>query len=372
MSITSHDAVLILGAGVSAPFHLPLGGSMIDKIRSVLARERQVIENRTAIDQLRWNRFLTGIATSSEGLNEFPIRGAVARKWKLDGSDTFQGRELRDDFAKLLNLERLLEDQTSETIDDFIVENPDMADLAKIAIASELFQSCYLFNNINAVFDPREFQKRHIWNSEERNWIHLLINTVRQGIRNGAVSDTNPVNIITFNYDGVLERVLDLQFSNTGADYPNWKNFIKIHHVHGHCGEIEHPANDPAQVCLDWASNISVVNESTAPPHIIDTRNRARELVQEASKVYAVGFAFARPNVEMLGLHEKDGDGLTISYCNWDGNAGLRKAVERIGDELAVPNRIGMPHIEEASGAKSDELSVTDWFRAGYAGDLPG
>lgn len=377
MSVIDEQAVLILGAGVSAPFHLPLGGHLIDDICLELAREHD--EFRAAdISSYRYVQHLKNIATSTTGFERFPIRAAVARQWLIDEESGFQGKELDEDYQRLQELQNLLNGQTSETIDDFIVENPQLARVTKIAIAVQLFLASYHFDNNRDAFVSRSFHDRKIWNTDERNWIHLLINMIRQGIRLNTVSEANPVKIITFNYDSVLERVLELQFGNTGVEYPHWSTFIEVLHVHGCCGKIEDRSVEPAAKCVEWAKEISVVNEAEPSKDILSVRTRARDLVQNAAKIYAVGFAFARPNVEMLGLNSSNCEEIELSYCNWDGNAGLTNAVLRIESELEtqrefhINNPISRVTLQEATGDRAVKLSVSDWFRAGYPGGLPG
>lgn len=378
MSIIDEDAVLVLGAGCSAPFFFPLGADLIDALRKQIYNERTLFQSTEIMRPGPWNRYYESLSATLSGFNKSPIRGAVASQWKLADGHGFQGRELNEDLELLSKIEDLLEDQTSETIDDFIVENPAAARLVKIGIATQLFMCSYHYDNNQEKFSPLQFQRRSVWNSKERNWVHLLINIVRQGIRSKIVSGQNKVKIVTFNYDGVLERILDAQFSNTEAGYDDWRSFVDIMHVHGYCGNIDDHVTDPAKTCVEWASNISVVNEQDTPQALQGVRQNARSAIRNARKIYAAGFAFSRPNLELLALNTLNPSGLKISFCNWDGNAGLRNAVGRLANDLEARRPGGarreqvLVKMEEASGKRGEELSVSDWFKAGYAGDLPG
>lgn len=378
MPIIDDDAVLLLGAGVSAPFHLPLGGDLIDDICDALAAERAKFSEWSHLSHSSMQNRIHHSVSTNLGFKEIPIHAAIASKWRVSGDRSFRGKELWDDFERLEVLEKLLQDQTSETIDDFIVENPEYSEVAKIGISTQLFQQIYRYDNNADLFIAKNFEGRKIWNSNERNWVHLLINLVRQGIRSGQVTEQNRVKIITFNYDMVLERVLDKQFSNTGASYPNWRTYLEISHVHGACGEITDMNSSPADTCRLWANNISVVNEIATQDETAESRRQARSAVANASQLYAVGYAFARPNVELLNMHKLSGLDIKLSYCNWDGNAGLRNTVNRLAREINQNSNFNVTNIgrgveiESAEGSTESKLSVSDWFKAGYPGDLPG
>ncbi len=297
--------------------------------------------------------------------------------------DTYGAKEV---ISRLDSLNLLLQEQTSETIDDFIVENSDYATLTKIAIASIFMKNCYSFKDFGRT--PKPFHKRH-YNSYEseqpnRNWIHLLINIIRQGIRSGSVSTENKVKIITFNYDTILEFVLEKQFSNTQAGYENWANYIDIIHVHGQCGFIENPQGAPQAQCQKWANGIHVVNEAVIPDDIQTNRKKAKKLIGEAKEIYFCGFSFAAPNCHLLGLDSLQAgmDGNLISVCNYDGNVGVSRILNKISDKSSVDYsntmypQIGSGRVkfelDEASGSPEKPITVVDWLKLGYLGELPG
>ena len=89
--------------------------------------------------------------------------------------------------------------QTADTIDAFIAQNPSVSDIVKIGIANIFFKKLYLRRGSNEVdpWDLRSLTDRYL--SDERNWVHLLINLVRHGYDSGWVTKENKVKIITFN-----------------------------------------------------------------------------------------------------------------------------------------------------------------------------
>jgi hypothetical protein len=352
VTVTSPSSVFILGAGASAAFGLPLGAQLLHDVRAQIARELHSIKS----DRER------GYADG--GLYGFWRRPVISTLQRLNQHNP----------DRLSQLQTLLADQTSETIDDFIVENGTYSNLTKLTIAAILFRCCHTDpardNDRSSV---RNFATRHFdfGKGSRRNWIHLFINLVRQGIRLGEVSSNNKVQIITFNYDCILEWVLDAQFSNTESQYGDWREYIEITHVHGQflpLSKADTIISDPfADICC-WSEGIHVVHEGHVPDQVRDARNKARELVCGAREIYAAGFAFAGGNAALLGLRDQPGWGgkRIISYCNWNGDIGLRKSVEKVC-------RWNNPKttVDEGQGTVDQPLEIEAWIRAGYLGEMP-
>lgn len=393
MSIVDKNSVLILGAGVSVPFGLPLGGQLITLLKSQLILEVRAIDNkyRNYIEFAKEVNFNNSLQYRS--FDKFPISSVICYNAFIHDQVTGITSASKA-ITELTGLITLLNDQTSETVDDFIVENPSYSNAMKIAI------SCLFFNRLYERINPEQFYtlkallartlpmpKVENPNHTVRNWTHLLINIVRQGLRNGNVSSGNKVQIISFNYDSVLEHVLDLQFGNTEKDYDNWREYIEVMHVHGKMDDLEGRAHRPFEICNSWAGVISVVNEYETPDELVELRKNARIIVTNATNIYACGFAFSGPNCRLLGLNEPipEMPKRTISYANYDGNIGLRKAIQRFenlpfrqptgingGQMMAAPGTVET-HIDEVTGGNGEgmQLHVHDWFYTGHVGELP-
>jgi hypothetical protein len=379
MAITEKNTILVLGAGATAPFGFPLGSTLISDIAEQLQREIKSIQDANDYGGNQLRQKLMYAARSPDGFSRFPIHGATAQRHISKDRRDLDAEAMNQDLARIRSLADLLNNQTSETIDDFIVENPSFSDLTKIAIAADFISRSYSLED--GALRLKNFEARY-WTTangdRKRNWVHLLINIVRHGIRSGNVTKENKVQIITFNYDTVLELVLSKQFRNTESNYSSYTDYISIQHVHGECGTLEDICKHPAKTCLDWASNINVVNEQSVPDKVKMSREFARELTQLASELYFCGFSFSGPNCRLLGLDSPRNftRERTISYCNYDGNVGIQKTVEKFKQhDLSSQVKIdGAPitHIEEASGTIGAPLEICDWFRLGYLGELPG
>ena len=372
MAITDPNTVLILGAGVSAPFGIPLGGDLITLIARAIETERPRIYKKDPYPRNARTSFLYA-AKDRDSYMQTPIFGALARKHLASDEKDIDWGGLQKDVERLDTMQQLLTNQTSETIDDFIVENPGYADLAKIAIAALILARCYRANDQNGIrtWCCQQFAARHCGPENERNWIHLLINVIRHGIRKSVVTAENKIRIVSFNYDRILEHVLEAQFSNTEAKHAHYSNFVEVLHVHGAFDPIEQERlNFPTQT-LKWAQNIHVVNETTVPEELAQVRERARALIMSASEVYSAGFAFAGPNCQLINLDRwarAEGGRKYLRYCNYDGNVGVKRSAENLFRGV-LPKRF---EIDEAAGTPERRLSVSDWLKSGHLGELPG
>ena len=391
MAITDKRAVLMLGAGVSAPFNVPLGGQMIDAIRRQILRERPDLPS----GQKKGMSHVVGQAFHSHvDFLQYPIHATMGlQKENISGNSFIPGK-FDASMRKVEDLFHRLDGQTSETIDDFIVQNESLADVAKIAVAAVLFLRTYCLDHHGRSLTPKPLDRRfcgHLFEASEaqkrpeldqRNWIHHLINIIRNH-RRLRPDDTHKVEIITFNYDTILEYVLDQQFANTDAEHGNWRDHIRILHVHGACGLIENfehnlplPRKPPCDLVREWAAGIHVVNDSSPPSDAVQAdRKTAAALIHDATRIHCVGFSFAESNVRLLELDRKRGG--VLNYCNYDANVGVKMSAEKCGtkppssSELESDARKKLK-VEENANSDRRPMEVADWFKIGYAGALPG
>jgi len=306
-------------------------------------------------------------AAHAEQWHSHPIYGSIIRARVSDDFrlDREVGIKAHND---LVALQGLLTNQTAETIDAFIAENPGVSSMTKLAIASVILKGLYgvQSNKHELALRPlvaRELAAPHP-RPPERNWIHLLINIVRHGIDSGSVSTSDKIKIVTFNYDTVLEHVLEEQFSNREVPLGHYKDFFEIVHVHGQFPPLARTCSDPGKLAIECAAGINVVNEKTTCHAVEAARARAKSLVWEANKIYAIGFSFAGPNCRLLGLDKMFSDrARQLIYCNYDGNRGIAESAKRY---------VQAHSITERPGDFARPLSATDFIKAGFLGEPPG
>lgn len=369
MAITDDGSLLILGAGSSNDFGLPLGNQLIDLI----------VEGTTAIGQFRnaYGSMQSGPSVWTESLLQDehgfknPI-GAMCIQDFFAGRRQYTDSELRQVRLAAYEFGQVLENQTSDTIDDFVSLNPEHAQTAKNCIAAIFAAAIFEYDKKAHQIVARRFDQRQSPDNKNRNWIHLLINIARHHIRHRKSSRKIPV--ITFNYDGILERVLEKQFDNVGEEFGDYRDYFEILHPHGCCGEIPDQTRAPWLVALEWAKSIWVVNEDPAllPEAVQKDRERARQLVAEAKHIYAAGFSFSNPNCELLGLHDIKGRCKT-TYHNYNNDIGVDIAVDyMMARRAGMTTKIASSLVTKGAGSDERPLSIANWIKAGYLGTMPG
>lgn len=381
MAITDPNTVLILGAGVSVPFGLPTGANLIDDISQKLSFQLEDFQRRNEayfsinpILPLNENKTFQKFSYIQPLLwkNDFV---SSALKFTEDRAEIT--KRILEEIRNLKNLQKLLKNQTSDSIDDFIVINPGAKDYVKICIAADFIEALHILAGSYHELELRDIAKRYVSlpgsdgdsSAAERNWIHRLINLIRLGVTDGKVTRDNKVQIITFNYDTILEYVLEQQFANTESGtelYPDYRDFVEITHVHGRCGYLSEPMSVPGKTCWDWARGIRVIREpdGSSNTEIEAQRNRARSIVATATEIYCCGFAFAKANTDLLGLTPKSGaSSRTIHYCNYADDIGLHNAASKF--ERKIDRRAGTTVVPYS------RLGASDWIGTGVLGELP-
>jgi len=226
---------------------------------------------------------------------------------------------------------------------------------------------------------------------ERRNWVHHLINLVRHHNFEKTDEERSKVRIISFNYDGIVETILNEQFNNTEHAFGKWQDYIEIVHPHGFMGVLEKEVTDPVAVVERWAKSIDVVKEPNPSQDVIDARQTANDWIHNATGVYMVGFALSGPNARMLRLGDQMNANQRWFVANYDGSPGLRRVVqsfERDGSprrfkliegrrisnsngHAKVMGRVVIADQSDQEGTHADPLHIDTWFSIGVPGEMP-
>jgi hypothetical protein len=204
-----------------------------------------------------------------------------------------------------------------------------------------------------------------------------LINIARE--QHQTKPEGAKIKIISFNYDTILERVLDAQWDNVERQYGHWTESFEILHPHG---SIPFPAIGQRDVnvgkfILDGAANICVAREHDIPKNIKRDRALVKGIMQKSKNVFAIGFAFARSNCDLLGIggeffkNEPYGQQSPrhISFINFDGSFGLRDRVHRYCNLRLRESmgKLGLEFKPELGG----QMHIDQALIAGFLGEMP-
>jgi hypothetical protein len=269
--VIKQRTVLVLGAGASAPYGLPLGSELVDRIwggvfgRSLPNGGAQGVEKE----------FIERLATFGPDVDH--VR-AFAKA--LQGSRTY-------------------------SIDAFLETNrsPSFLEIGKAAIADVLLRAERMPSLENA--RPQD------------DWYRYLLNAIVQRDVAHFVKQARLLKVITFNFDRSLERALvstlQHRFGISEAKASEHARVLRIHHVHGSLGAPQwmyedhedatpYGSNHHHAEFIDTvrkaASAIRIVHEEIPPSSERD------DWLSQAEFVYFLGFGFEDRNLARLRIPE--------------------------------------------------------------------
>lgn len=399
VNLFSDDVVIIIGAGASVPFGLPTGLDLIDLVQLRLNKEANSFSN--LIRQKNKNPF--EVITIPQLIRETPIYCS----YKLIHDKEYSGETVYFVNAEkeLLEIADWLKTQVSDSIDDLIRYNDDKSLLLKICITDILISRTYIKHDHG--YTSKEFKERHIEQTDKfgnkkidsvskepvklRNWIHNFINVVRaQFVENWKTIDswqniTNKKNvkIISFNYDNILESILEENWNAVSSKLPKSKEIFEIVHPHGkiiHSKNISHE-NYPKHL-HECANLISVIHDGENNIHhdTIPERFKSKQIIENSKSVYSIGFAFAKLNCELIGLTDwvKTPGIREVNYVNFDNGQSLRSRVNKIGGKYQVRRKqdsrlegYANIFIKETKNENGGLYHITDALIGGFLGEMP-
>lgn len=215
-----------------------------------------------------------------------------------------------DAFLKhLLNFKGRFYHSSNKSIDLFLSRNPKLVELGKFAIGLEILKA-----EIESNFRERS---KH----PEQDWYSYLYDRLTDTFIDKdtfTISDNN-ISFITFNYDRSLEYILFDSLKNSfeglrGTDVATELKNIPLIHVFG---KIIPLPWEGASLLLDYASeineytigliqgNIKIMSEELED----SVRVQTRELIENADRIFFLGFGYARENLQLLDFPNilKDG-----------------------------------------------------------------
>ncbi len=243
--------VLILGAGASQPYGLPLGWQLRDMVIELAQRDSiyQLCDS-VGHKSREYASFTKALATSGE-----------------------------------------------KSVDAFLERVPVWTKIGKLGIAYCL---CCL-EKPHRLFPPNQPKNDH--------WLETLWGHIRQ--ESWRKQRALPLTIITFNYDRLVEHyfatVMASAFDVQRRVIDDYVTNTLCIHVHGSLGQYNDGTFDsvinfsPSDLAIKGALGIKIIHEENAMTAEFD---RARVKLKGADRIFFLGFGFHKPNMHRLHMRE--------------------------------------------------------------------
>jgi hypothetical protein len=249
-----NSTVLILGAGASCPYGLPLGAELRNSI--------------------------CGMADGHSAL-------------------AFALHKYADiDIEEIKNFARQFQRSHIKSIDAFLAKRSEFTDIGRLAIAAALIEKENPEKLLNAI--------------DTEHWYSYMWNLMIQDINDISQLQFNKIKFITFNYDRSLEYFLLVATRNTfGVDDEKAQQALKglgVLHVYGSLGNFHYLPSAGARQYLDDLNQKSLHTAANGIEIIPEARDdgkafmSARSLCAEAVNIGFLGFGFDPLNIDRLGL----------------------------------------------------------------------
>jgi hypothetical protein len=283
--------VLVLGAGASLPYGLPLGKGLLNEICNLLPDSFNGHLNSKA--ETLYNEIV--------GSNEF--------------MSSWQTMRLKDPYHALVEFNHRLKESDPKSIDEFLSR-----DFGKANDAFQIIGKAAIANVIASNESP--FGTNFEAKIEMDHWYRYLWQyCLNDGCQNYDAVKAKKIRIISFNYDRSLEYYLGRKLAATYFSPPGtifgidkvgkWANIgftaietdFSITHPYGTLGSLTRipygGANNHRDFGKEMSSNIKVIGEDRSD---IDSFSKAREWLATAKTIVFLGFSFDQTNMERLGL----------------------------------------------------------------------
>lgn len=324
---------VILGAGASADFGLPLGSALFDIAFDKMKKFRA--ELREASGRAFWDYTKC-------------IGWANADSFRKTILSVCESEDQKINFDPALELTDLMQEAPAYSIDTLALENPEYLALCRVIVARLIIDSLQR----QIVKDERGDE---IWGFAHRkvpsssgmisNWVHLFVSMMRNSIRK---EPDQSYLFISFNYDQLAEKIMRRIWAKPSQNIGALDQFARFTYPHG---KISWGLGDRGASRLSVAESelVFAYNKSG-----LDAFAEARDFLSEAEQIVSLGFHFAPENIRSL-FPEDMGPHAALTYQNYEGNKGLDRRVEDAG----------------FIDARSFEGSIAEAINQGELGELP-
>ena len=332
----SSPTVIIIGAGSSVDFGLPLGKALWERIVSdcntLPKHHSEFVANQLTAKPDEY--FTYASLTNPKAFALFSLmrdaRGNVDHQ-----------------MAKAL-AEKLARANVHDNVDDFIRDHPTLKRPMQALIAGNLFDYLYQHNQSKSGWKLRrrffdlKYNEPHGSVKNVENWIRHFVGLCRNQLQNITRGEgVFPITVISFNYDRLIETVLREFWAQSETPYPNIDDCFDFLYPYGAFSELRREMTDAGPWLAEQSEKINITGNGPSGSKTI-----ARKSLDDARQIYMLGFSCLSTNLKWLGLDAKLGK--KIFAQNYRG------VDQRLARELAKIN------------AQSDTGSVIELVRNGF------
>lgn len=261
----NNKVTVVLGAGASYPYGFPLGGELKNKIIDQILFSRQPISERDSLGHF---------------LEQFGYKEDVQKDFAIQLKDSMQ-----------------------PSVDAFVFERPEFADIGKLSIAANLIRC----ERKDDLLSPTSES-----NPNKRKWYDYLLNLL--GKRDEFKE--NNLSVITFNYDRSLEyflyNTLKPRFKLSEQEVLEYIKSIPIVHVYGQLGKphFEDEKGRNYTDLLDFenlkkgAEGISLIYEKNNEEINSENIKSAHYIIADSGLLVFLGFGYLEENLRRIKLTE--------------------------------------------------------------------
>jgi hypothetical protein len=298
------QTVFITGAGASWHYGYPTGERLVLEVIDLTKRYKSYCESRVAA-----------------GVNVDAMPHHLLAKVKVITPQAFIS-VWQEEIAECSQLIDRLQHMEPLVIDYFLGWNPPLHDLGRMMIAGSLLER----ESHGSPFRNRNREKGE-GGAGADNWVRFIAHELLMGLSHSDQLLNNRVRFITFNYDNSLEKRLEQALSaNNVLSREHISAFLaggRIIHMYGALKDVPPPKREDfdalGQNFVSYGSTLEI-NMANAlvdkwhlaaeeiqviDPHTKDlgaAGTAAKAVMESASRIYFLGFAFDAENVKRLGL----------------------------------------------------------------------
>lgn len=280
--------VIIVGAGASQPYALPLAGRLLtDAVKTIGNIEKRYDQLTTGMGPYNASNARTLIG------REDPICGAVLNA-------------IEDPLTPKLVATTFRESLVQQNLDDFVRDHPSLTSVVATLISASLFSSLYKKEKYD--WELRS-QFRLAGMPLEKDWMRRFVGIVRP-----LASTNNRLTIISFNYDGLLERSMSMYWPGAETLYAKLNESVSFIYPHGRFTELPNKVSEIEHFIRLQAAQLRVGGNRDEV-----ARKSAKEAIQRATRIFSVGFSCSDNNLKLLGFnYERASIAYVQNYNNQD------------------------------------------------------